>query len=65
MIDLFTDAAAILNLLDLRSIMGCSGDTRALLGQKENFNVYFVGKRRSLLHLNTAQRSFVLITIFL
>ena len=34
MIDLFTDAAAILNLLDLRSIMGCSGDTRALLGKK-------------------------------
>ena len=30
----------------------------ALFVQKENFNVYFSGKRRSLLHLNTAQRSF-------
>ena len=30
----------------------------ALFGQKENFTVYFSGKRRSLLHLNTAQRSF-------
>ena len=61
-IDLFTDTAAILNLLDLRSIMGCPGALaqylRALFGQKENFNVYFSGKRRSLLHPNTAQRSF-------
>ena len=31
---------------------------RALFGQKENFNVHFSGKRRSLLHPNTAQRSF-------
>ena len=31
---------------------------RALFGQKENFTVYFSGKRRSLLHPNTAQRSF-------
>ena len=30
---------------------------RALFGQKENFTVYFSGKRRSLLHPNTAQRS--------
>ena len=41
----FTDTAAILNLLDLRSIMGCTGALaqylRALFGQKENFNVYF------------------------
>ena len=36
---------------------------RALFGQKENFNVYFSGKRRSLLHLNTAQRSFFPITM--
>ena len=36
----------------------------ALFGQKENFNVYFSGKRRSLLHPKTAQRSFFLITIF-
>ena len=31
---------------------------RALSGQKENFNIYFSGKGRSLLHSNTAQRSF-------
>ena len=31
---------------------------QALFGQKENFNVYFLGKRRSSLHPNTAQRSF-------
>ena len=30
----------------------------ALFGQKENFTVYFSAKRRSLLHPNTAQRSF-------
>ena len=30
----------------------------ALFGQKENFNVYFSGKRRSSLYPNTAQRSF-------
>ena len=39
-IDLFTDTAAILNLLDLRSIMGCPGALaqylRALFGQKKN-----------------------------
>ena len=28
--DLFTDKAAILNLLDLRSIMGCPGGTRSV-----------------------------------
>ena len=42
--------------------MGCPGALaqylRALFGQKENINVYFSGKRRSLLHPNTAQRSF-------
>ena len=62
-IDLFTDTAAILNLFDLRGIMGCPGGAlaqylRPLLGQKENFTVYFAGKRRSLLHPNTTRRSF-------
>ena len=37
---------------------------RARCGQKENFNVYFSGKRRSLLHPNTAQQYFFPITIF-
>ena len=48
--------------------MGCPGALaqylRALFGQKENFNEYFLGKRRPSLHLNTAQRSFFPITIF-
>jgi len=65
----FTDTASILNLLDLRSIMGCPGalaysDSRALFGRKENFNVNFSGKRRSLLHRNTAQQSFFPIQSF-
>ena len=56
--------AAILNLLDLRSAQGALAQyLRAFFGQKENFNVYFSGKRRSLLHPKTAQRSFFLITI--
>ena len=67
-IDIFTDTVAILNSLDLRSIMGCPGALakylRALFGQKENFTVYFPGKRHSLLHPNTAQRSFFPIAIF-
>ena len=67
-IDLFTDTAAILNLLDLRSIMGCLGGTRSVYTRpfraRENFNVYFSGKRRLLLHSKTAQRSFFLITNF-
>ena len=51
-----------MNLLDLRSIMGCPRGIRsvfsALSRQKENFTVYFSGIRRSLLHPNTAERSF-------
>ena len=67
-IDLFTVTAAILNLLESVSITGCPGGfaqyLRTFFGQKENFTVYFSGKRRSLLHPNTAQRSFFPITIF-
>ena len=62
-IDLFTDTAAILNLLVLRSIMGCPGGTRSVFTLAENFTVYFSGERQSLLHLNTARRSFFPITI--
>jgi len=53
-IDLFTDTPAILNLLELRSIMGCPCRGHSLsiygrfLGKKENFNVFFSGKRRVL-----------------
>ena len=62
--DLFTDTAAILKLLDFRSIIrgmpreALAQCLHALFGQKENFTVYFSGNRRSLLHPNTAQRSF-------
>ena len=68
-IDLFTDMAAILNLLDLRSIIGIAQGAlaqylQALFSQKENFNLYFSRKRRSSLHPKTAQWSFFLITIF-
>ena len=48
-IDLFTDTAPILNLLDLRIIKGGGGVTqylRTLFGQKENFNVYFFTSKR-------------------
>ena len=37
---------------------------RALFEQKENFTVYLSGKRRSLLHTETAQRSLFPIAIF-
>ena len=36
----------------------------ALFRQKEKFNVYFSGRRHSLLHPKTAQRSFFPISIF-
>ena len=65
-IDLLTDTAAILKLSDLRSIMGYPGVTPSVFtrytrfsGGKENFNVYFSGKRRSLLNPKTAQRFFL------
>ena len=37
-----------------------TGHSLSLFGQKENFTVYFSGKRRSLLHPNTAQPLFFL-----
>ena len=47
-IALFTVTAALLNLVHLRSIMGCPGGTRSVFTrafrQKENFTVYFSGK---------------------
>ena len=65
-IDLFTDAMAILNLLDLRSIMGCPGGTRSVftLSFRAKRELHGSRKRRSLLHPNTAQRSFFPITVF-
>ena len=37
-----------------------TGHSLSLFGQKENFTVYFSGKRRSLLHPNTVQPLFFL-----
>ena len=48
-IDLFTDTAAILNLLDLRSIMGCPGGTRSVFTRafraKRELQCIFLGKK--------------------
>ena len=47
-IDLFTDTAAILNLLDLRSMMGCPGGTRSVFTRafraKRELQRIFLGK---------------------
>ena len=58
-IDLFTQTAAILNVFGFKEYYGMPRGAlaqylRALFGQKENFNVYFKGNRRSLLYQNTA-----------
>ena len=49
LIDLFTDMAAILNLLDLRSIMGCPGGTRSVFTRtfqaKRELQFIFLGKK--------------------
>ena len=48
-IDLFTDTVAILNLLDLRSIMGCPGGTRLVFTKafraKRELHWIFLGKK--------------------
>ena len=40
-IDILTDAAAILNLLDLRSIMGCSGGMSSIQYTRSGFTRAF------------------------
>ena len=49
LIDLFTDMAAILNLLDLRTIMGCPGGTRSVFMRtflaKRELQFIFLGKK--------------------
>ena len=48
-IDIFTDTVAILNLLDLRSIMGCPGGTRSVFTRafraKRELHGIFLGKK--------------------
>ena len=50
-IDLFTDTAAILNLLDLRSTMGCPGG--ALL----TIYARFSGKKRTSLYISRERKN--------
>ena len=45
-IDLFTDTVAILNLLELRSIMGCPGGTRSV------FTGTFQAKKRTSMYFS-------------
>ena len=49
LLSLFTDTAAILNLLDLRSIMGCPGGTRSVFTRafraKRELHCIFLGKK--------------------
>ena len=62
-IDLFTDTAPILNLLDLRIIKGGGGGGASL-----SIYARFSGKKKTSmyisLHPNATQRSFLPITIF-
>ena len=52
-IDLFTDTGAILNLLDLRSIMGCPGGTRSVFTRafraKRELHYIFLGKKEIII----------------
>ena len=68
-IDLFTNTVTIMNLLDLRSIIGCLGGTCSVFMHafqaKRELHCIFLRKRQSLLHPNMAQRSFFPIAIFL
>ena len=66
--ELFTDTTAILNLLDLRSIMGYPGALaqylRALFGQKENLHCIFLGKKAIIITSKHDTAIFFPITIF-
>ena len=52
-IDLFTDTAAVSNLLDLRSIMGCPGSTRSVFTRafrpKREPYCIFLGKKKIII----------------
>ena len=68
LIDLFTDTAAILNLLDLRSIMGCPGGTRSVFTRafraKRELHCIFLGKKAIIITSKHGTTSFFPITIF-
>ena len=67
-IDLFTDTAAILNLLDLRSIMGCPGGTGSVFMRsfraKREFQRVFLGKKAIVIISKHGTTIFFPITIF-
>ena len=67
-IDLFTDTAAILNLLDLRSIMGCPGGTRSVFTRafraKRELHCIFLGKKAIIITSKHGTTIFFPITIF-
>ena len=67
-IDLFTDTVAILNLLDVRSIMGCPGGALAqyllaLLGQKRT-SLYISREKTIIISSKHGATIFFPITIF-
>ena len=53
LLSLFTDTGAILNLLDLRSIMGCPGGTRSVFTRafraKRELHYIFFGKKEIII----------------
>ena len=61
-IDLFTDTAAILNLLDLRSIMGCLGGTRSAYTRpfraKRELQRIFLGKKAIVITFKDSTKIF-------
>ena len=67
-IDLFTDTAAILNLLDLRSIMGCLGGTRSAYTRpfraKRELQRIFLGKKAIVITFKDSTKIYFLITNF-
>ena len=67
-IDLFTDTAAILNLLDLGSIMGCPEGTRSVLARafraKRELHLKFFGKKAIIITSRHGTTSFFPIIIF-
>ena len=61
-IDLFTDTAAILNLLHLRSIMGCLGGTRSAYTRpfraKRELQRIFLGKKAIVITFKDSTKIF-------
>ena len=68
MIDLSTDTAAILNLLDLRSIMGCPGGTRLVFTRpfraKRELKRIILGKKAIIITSKLGTTTFFPVTIF-